>query len=68
MGLIFYFFDIDAMGGPKFKRKKKAYPADYKRKNNSQATLVSTVGLAMRGGKAIRQLATCLSGEFTNPV
>jgi hypothetical protein len=23
MGLIFYFFDIDAMGGPKFKRKKK---------------------------------------------
>jgi hypothetical protein len=30
MGLIFILFiDIDAMGGPKFKKKKKAYPADY---------------------------------------
>jgi len=49
MGLILIFFYIDAMGGPKFKRKK-SLPSWLWEKNNSQATLVSTVGLAMRGG------------------
>jgi hypothetical protein len=44
------------MGGPNFKRKKNPTQLII-RENNSQATLVSTVGLAMKGGgKAIRQV------------
>jgi hypothetical protein len=37
------------MGGPNFKRKKNPTQLII-RENNSQATLVSTVGLAMKGG------------------